>query len=171
MSQLRARKYHILKVIVYALRGRIFVGINLVSDNLSLLAQLLFGICRAEDNIRYKLHSTRKVVAQSGCVERSILLCSIGIKFASEILQTAVHLICLTALCTLEQGVLGKVGDAILRGALIARARVHDKGTMCYATTHLAVDTTNTIRECICLKLFHFCSVLGIDRCSFYRTP
>ena len=88
-------------------------------------------------------------------MERGILLCGVGIKLATEILEAAVYLIGLAARRTLEQCVLHEVGDAILAAKLIARACVYHQGAVRHAATHLSMYAPNSVGQYICFKLFH----------------
>ena len=94
-------------------------------------------------------------MAHNSSVKRSILLGCIGIKLATEIFEATVYLIRTTPLSPLKEGVFGKVRDTILRGQFVATTSIDNKGAVRNAATYLAVDASNTVRECICLKLLH----------------
>ena len=72
-------------------------------------------------------------------MNRGILLCCIGVQLAASVLQTAVYLVCLSALRTLENGVLGKVRQAVLVLMLVARTRIYHQRTMCHTAACAAV--------------------------------
>ena len=118
-----------------------------------------------EYDICHKFHSTLKITTQHRGVKRGILLCGVGIQLSTEILQTAIHLICLTALRTLEECVLGEVRYAILTLALVTAARIDNHSAVHNTTTHLTVNATNAIRQYICFELCHY------SICSFRNCP
>ena len=155
MTKFRALKYQILKVIVDALRGRILIRVNLIGDNLTLLGKLSLRERRVKYHIANKFYGTCKVATHNRSVQRGILLCGVGIKLATKVFETTVHLVCFAARSTLEECVLHKVRNAILATMLIARACIDNQGAVRNTATHLTMNASYAIRECICLKLFH----------------
>ena len=112
MPQLRTGKYHIIEHIEDHIGRRVFVGINLIYNNFTLLIQFAFGECGVECHVGNKLYGLRKVATQGRSVYCRILFCCVGVKLATKIFQTAIYLICFTMRCTFEKCVLGKVRQA-----------------------------------------------------------
>ena len=145
MSQLRACKDKVFVLVIYGVHRRVAIGVYLIENNLSLLVEFVVGEGGVKDYIRHQLHSLREVATQHRSVNGGVLLCGVGVQLATEVFQSAVHLVRLAMLGTLEEAVLGEVGNTLLALALVTSTCIYHYGTSCYPTLCLAVYAANAV--------------------------
>ena len=77
-----------------------------------------------ECNVGNQLSCFGQIASQYGGVYGCLLFGCIGIQFATQILQSAVDMVCSTMLGPFEQCVLGEMCQAVLIALLVARAGI-----------------------------------------------
>ena len=102
MSQLRPLEDHILERVVDHICWRIFVGVDLVGYHLALAYQFLLGEGRVESNVGDQFSRLCDVASQYGGVNSRLLFGRVGIQFATQILQSAIDVVCTAVLRALE---------------------------------------------------------------------
>ena len=145
MPQLRSLEDHILERIVDHIGWRILVRVDLVGHYLAFAHQLLFGKGRVECNVGNQFCRLGYVAPQYGGVNSRLLFGRIGIEFATQILQTAVDMVCSAVLRTFEQRVLGEVSQSVLVAQLVARSGIDNQRTIGYIRAHCTMYSSDSV--------------------------
>ena len=136
---------HLLIKVVDLVGGRIQVGVDFVQDDFLLLVQLVFGESGAEGDVGEEVDGSLVMLLQKRGLDAGLLLGGEGVEVAAHIVQTTQDMVGFAVLGAFENGVLHKVGEAVLMGLLVAGAGFHHQDEMGDLALFLSVYQSNAV--------------------------
>ena len=111
--------------------------VYLVADHVLLLLQFVLFKQRCENYLERKVNGLGDIFFKHGAVNHRLLLCSVGVHVAAQLLQAVVYALCGALFASAEYHVFGKVRQTVLPGRFVGRARLDGEGAVRYCRCRL----------------------------------